>query len=110
MVVFTGLWTGLISAYGKRALILSMTGVLTFVYAMGRHFPRRAMPFFYLELFTAGRGALRALCRLSSRCCFDDRARRLLLAEAMRGFADLSARQGRALQSRHGRPRAPSAA
>ena len=25
--VFTGLWTGLISAYGKRALTLSMTGV-----------------------------------------------------------------------------------
>ena len=31
----TGLWTGLISAYGKRAISIAMTGVLAFVFAMG---------------------------------------------------------------------------
>jgi uncharacterized membrane protein YccC len=86
LVVFTGLWTGLISAYGKRALILSMTGVLTFVYAMGRHFPSPGDAVFYLELFAAG-GLFYALYAGFSALLFDDRGRRLLLAEAMRGFA-----------------------
>ena len=86
LVVFTGLWTGLISAYGKRALILSMTGVLTFVYAMGRHFPTLGDGFAYLVLFTAG-GLAYALYAGIFALAFDDRARRLLLAEAMRGFA-----------------------
>ena len=54
VVVLTGLWTGLISAYGKRALTLSMTGVLTLVYAMGRHFQTAGDALFYLEIFTAG--------------------------------------------------------
>src|ERR1700761_6715213 len=35
---FTGIFTGLISVYGKRALTLSMTAVLAFVFAMGQHF------------------------------------------------------------------------
>jgi uncharacterized membrane protein YccC len=86
VVIFTGLWTGLISAYGKRALILSMTGVLTLVYAMGRHFATPGDAVFYLGLFTAG-----ATFYVLYAGCFalllDDRARRLLLAEAMRGFA-----------------------
>ncbi len=63
LVAFTGLWTGLISAYGKRALTLSMTGVLTLVYAMGRHFPTPGDALFYLELFTRRRDDLRPLCR-----------------------------------------------
>ncbi len=86
VVVFTGLWTGLISAYGKRALILSMTGVLTLVYAMGRHFPARGDALFYLELFTAG-AMIYALFAGGVALLLDDRARRLLLAEAMRAFA-----------------------
>jgi uncharacterized membrane protein YccC len=86
VVAFTGLWTGLISAYGKRALTLSMTGVLTLVYAMGRHFPTPGDALFYLELFTAG-AMIYALYAGAYAFVFDDRARRLLLAEAMRGFA-----------------------
>jgi uncharacterized membrane protein YccC len=86
VAAFTGLWTGLISAYGKRALTLSMTGVLTMVYAMGRHFPTQGDAFFYLELFTSGALAY-ALYAWIIALAFDDRARRLLLAEAMRGFA-----------------------
>lgn len=86
LVVFTGLWTGLISAYGKRALVLSMTGVLTFVYAMGRHFPTIGDGLAYLVLFTAG-ALVYALYAGLFALVFDDRARRLLLAEAMRGFA-----------------------
>jgi hypothetical protein len=86
LVVLTGLWTGLISAYGKRALILSMTGVLTFVYAMGRHFQTVGDTILYLELFTGG-ALLYALYDGLFALLLDDRARRLLLAEAMRGFA-----------------------
>src|SRR5579863_4986972 len=44
VVAFTGLWTGLISAYGKRALTLSMTGVLTLVYAWAGICPPRVTP------------------------------------------------------------------
>src|SRR5262245_45960077 len=86
LVLFTGLSTGLISAYGERALILSMTGVLTFVYAMGRHFPSSGDAISYLELFTAG-ALFYALYAGIFALILDDRARRLLLAEAMRGFA-----------------------
>ena len=86
VAAFTGLWTGLISAYGKRALTLSMTGVLTMVYAMGRHFSTQGDAFLYLELFTAG-AMVYALYAGAIALIFDDRARRLLLAEAMRGFA-----------------------
>ncbi|HXS07820.1 MAG TPA: FUSC family membrane protein [Rhizomicrobium sp.] len=86
LVIFTGLWTGLISAYGKRGLILSMTGVLTFVYAMGRHFPEAGDAVFYLELFAAG-ALFYALYSGIAALLLDDRVRRLLLGEAMRGFA-----------------------
>jgi uncharacterized membrane protein YccC len=86
VVAFTGLWTGLVSAYGKRALTLSMTGVLTLVYAMARHFHTAGDALFYLEIFTAG-AMIYALYAGAYALAFDDRARRLLLAEAMRGFA-----------------------
>ena len=86
VIAFTGLWTGLISAYGKRALTLSMTGVLTLVYAMGRHFPTPGDALFYLEIFTAG-AMIYALYAGAFAVAFDDRARRLLLGEAMRGLA-----------------------
>ena len=80
---FTGLFTGLISAYGKRALSLSMTAVLGFVLAMGQHFsgPGEAATHLALGaiLYTAYAGLFAWI--------FDDRVRRLLLAEAMRAFA-----------------------
>jgi len=86
LVVLTGLWTGVISAYGKRALSLSVTGVLALVYAMGRHFATPGDALFYLDLFMAG-ALVYALYAGLFALLFDDRARRLLLAEAMRGFA-----------------------
>lgn len=86
VVVLTGLWTGVISAYGKRALSLSMTGVLTLVYAMGHHFTTPGDAAFYLDFFMAG-ALTYALYAGIFALLFDDRARRLLLAEAMRGFA-----------------------
>lgn len=84
---FTGLWTGLISAYGKRALSLSMTGVISFVFAMGQHFAGAADALIHLALFTLGAAAYAAYAGLFA-LAFDDRVRRLLLAEAMRAFAD----------------------
>ena len=86
VVALTGLWTGVISAYGKRALSLSMTGVLTLVYAMGHHFTTPGDAAFYLDFFIAG-AAVYAIYAGIFAFLFDDRARRLLLAEAMRGFA-----------------------
>ncbi|HEX4105095.1 MAG TPA: FUSC family membrane protein [Rhizomicrobium sp.] len=86
VVVATGIWTGVISAYGKRALSLSMTGVLTLVYAMGHHFTTLADALFYLDFFMAG-ALVYALYAAIFAFLFDDRARRLALAEAMRGFA-----------------------
>ncbi len=86
LVLFTGLWTGVVSAYGKRALTLSMTGALTLVYAMGRHFSAPGDALFYLDFFMAG-AATYALYAAAVAYLFDDRGRRLLLAEAMRGFA-----------------------
>jgi uncharacterized membrane protein YccC len=86
VVAGTGLWTGVISAYGKRALSLSMTGVLALVYAMGRHLATPGDALFYLDLFMAG-AVFYALYAGVFAVLLDDRARRLLLAEAMRGFA-----------------------
>ena len=84
---FTGLWTGLISAYGKRALSLSMTGVLGFVFAMGQDFKGPAEALVHLELFTLGAVLYTAYAGIFA-WLFDDRVRRLLLAEAMRAFAN----------------------
>jgi len=41
---FIGLWTGLISAYGKWVLSLAMTCVLAFVFAMGQPFAGPSRP------------------------------------------------------------------
>ncbi len=83
---FTGLFTGLISAYGKRALTLSMTAVLAFVFAMGQHFSAPADAASHLALTALG-AALYTLYAGLFAWIFDDRVRRLLLAEAMRAFA-----------------------
>ncbi len=83
---FTGLFTGLVSAYGKRALSLSMTAVLAFVFAMGQHFTNAADASAHLVWIALG-AALYAVYAGLAAWLFDDRVRRLLLAEAMRGFA-----------------------
>jgi uncharacterized membrane protein YccC len=83
---FTGLWTGLISAYGRWVLSLAMSCVLAFVFAMGQHFASPSDAADHLILTVCG-----ALCytvyAVIVAWLFDDRARRLLLAEAMRAFA-----------------------
>jgi uncharacterized membrane protein YccC len=83
---FTGLFTGLISAYGKRALTLSMTAVLAFVFAMGQHFTTPAEAADHLALTALGAALYTVYAGLFA-WIFDDRVRRLLLAEAMRAFA-----------------------
>jgi len=83
---FTGLFTGLISAYGRRALSLSITAVLAFVFAMGQHFSGPADAASHLALTALG-AALYTLYAGVFAWLFDDRVRRLLLAEAMRAFA-----------------------
>jgi uncharacterized membrane protein YccC len=85
--LFTGLFTGLISAYGKRALSLSMTAVLAFVFAMGQHFAGPAEAAGHLAYIVTGAVLYTAYAGAFA-WAFDDRVRRLLLAEAMRGFAD----------------------
>ncbi len=85
--IFTALFTGLISAYGKRALSLSMSAVLAFVFAMGQHFATPADATSHLALTALGALLYCVYAGLFA-WLFDDRVRRLLLAEAMLGFAD----------------------
>jgi uncharacterized membrane protein YccC len=84
---FTGLWAGLISAYGKWVLSLAMTCVLAFVFAMGEHFHSLSEAADHLMLFVCG-GMVYTTYAVLVAWLFDDRGRRLLLAEAMRAFAD----------------------
>jgi uncharacterized membrane protein YccC len=83
---FTGLFNGLISAYGKRALSLSMTAVLAFVFAMGQHLAGPEQAADHLVLTALGAALYTCYAGLFA-WSLDDRVRRLLLAEAMRGFA-----------------------
>ena len=83
----TGLATGLISAYGKRALSLSMTAVLSFVFAMGQHFEGPGPAMAHFALFCVGAFTYTVYAGAFA-WAFDDRVRRLLLAEALRAFAD----------------------
>ncbi|MEJ1969532.1 MAG: FUSC family membrane protein [Rhizomicrobium sp.] len=81
-----GLWAGLISAYGKRAVGLGVVTVLAFVLALGTDFGTRAEAAGHLVLF-AGGGVFYALYAQSFARIFDARVRRLLMAEALRSFA-----------------------
>ena len=82
---FTGLWTGLISAYGKRAINIAMTSVLAFVFAMAQDFPDAGAALDHFILVACG-AILYSTYALLAAYLSDDRARRLLLAEAMRAF------------------------
>jgi uncharacterized membrane protein YccC len=82
---FTGLWTGLISAYGKRAINIAMTSVLAFVFAMAQQFQTAGAALDHFVLFACG-AILYATYAMVLAYLFDDRARRLLLAEACRAF------------------------
>ncbi|HEY0105886.1 MAG TPA: FUSC family membrane protein [Rhizomicrobium sp.] len=81
-----GAWAGLISAYGKRAVGLGVVTVLAFVLALGADNVTRDTLWEHWTLFTAG-GAAYAAYALASAWLFDERVRRLLLAEALRSFA-----------------------
>ena len=83
---FTGLFAGLLSAYGRRALSLSMTAALAFVFAMGQHFPGPAEAVMHLSFTLIGASLYAAFAGFYA-WALDDRLRRLLLAEAMRAFA-----------------------
>ena len=83
--IFAGVWTGLVSSFGKRSLSLAMSGMLAFVFAMAARFG--AVPEIWTHLLLFFIGALAyGLYALAVAYIFDDRVRRLLLAEAMRAF------------------------
>ena len=84
--IFTALFTGLISAYGKRALSLAMTAILAFVFAMGQHYNTPVDAASHLALTALGALLYTIYAGLFA-WVFDDRMRRLLLAEAMRAFS-----------------------
>ncbi|MEO8301805.1 MAG: FUSC family membrane protein, partial [Rhizomicrobium sp.] len=84
--VFIGVWTGLISAYGKWVLSLAMTCVLAFVFAMGETFSTPSAAADHLMLTVCGAMVYTVYAVLVA-WLFDDRGRRLLLAEAMHAFA-----------------------
>ena len=86
-VAFTGFWAGLISAYGKWVLSLAMSCVLAFVFAMGEYFASISEATDHLVLAVCGAMTYTTYSVIMA-WLFDDRSRRLLLAEAMRAFAD----------------------
>ncbi|MFO1249071.1 MAG: FUSC family membrane protein [Alphaproteobacteria bacterium] len=81
-----GLWAGLISAYGKWVMSLAMTSVLAFVFAMGQSFATRSDVADHLMLTVLGAFGYMVYAVVIA-WLFDDRGRRLLLAEAMHAFA-----------------------
>src|SRR5215469_13973862 len=83
---FTGLWAGLISAYGRWVLSLAMTSVLAFVLAMGQDFSTPSDAADHLVLTACGALGYTTYA-VAVAWLFDDRSRRLLLAEAMHAFA-----------------------
>ena len=85
-VAFIGICTGLISAYGKWVLSLAMTCVLAFVFAMGETFHTPSAAADHLLLTVCGAFVYTVYSVLVA-WLFDDRGRRLLLAEAMHAFA-----------------------
>lgn len=86
-VVALGLWAGLISAYGRWVLSLSMACVLAFVITMGQSFVSPSDAADHLMLSVVGALVYTTYAILVA-WLLDDRVRRLLLAEAMRAFAD----------------------
>jgi uncharacterized membrane protein YccC len=83
---FVGLWAGLISVYGKWVLSLAMTGVLAFIFAMGQKFAGPSDAADHLMLTVCGAMGYTVYAVVVA-WLFDDRGRRLLLAEAMHAFA-----------------------
>ena len=83
---FVGLWAGLISAYGKWVMSLAMTSVLAFVFAMGQSFAAPSDVADHLMLTVLGAFGYTVYAVVVA-WLFDDRGRRLLLAEAMHAFA-----------------------
>ena len=83
---FVGMWAGLISAYGKWVMSLAMTSVLAFVFAMGQSFATPSDVADHLMLTVLGAFGYTVYAVLVA-WLFDDRGRRLLLAEAMHAFA-----------------------
>jgi uncharacterized membrane protein YccC len=84
--IFTGLWCGLISAYGRWSLSVAMCSVLAFVFAMGQTFTTPSEAGDHLMLTVCG-ALFYAVYALLVGWILDDRGRRLLLAEAMHAFA-----------------------
>jgi uncharacterized membrane protein YccC len=84
--VFTGLWCGLISAYGRWSLSIAMCSVLAFVFAMGQTFATPSEAGDHLMLTVCG-ALFYAVYAVLVGWILDDRGRRLLLAEAMHAFA-----------------------
>jgi uncharacterized membrane protein YccC len=84
---FSGFVSGLISAYGRWALGLAMACVLAFVFAMGQHFHDASQALDRLVVFACG-ALVYCTYATAAAWALDDRTARLLLAEAMRAFAD----------------------
>ncbi len=85
-IALTGFAAGLMSAYGKRAIGLGVAMFLAFVFAMGTPASDLAALLQRLALVAIG-AVFYALYAWVTALVFADRERRLLLAEAMRGFA-----------------------
>jgi uncharacterized membrane protein YccC len=86
MTAGVALWAGLISAYGKRALGLGVVCILGFVLALGVDVGSSKGLIQHMALFAGGAAFYAAYAQFFA-WLFDQRVRRLLMAEALRSFA-----------------------
>ena len=89
--------TGLMSAYGRRALGLGVAAMLALLFGMATHKASLPQQLTHTAIF-AGGGALYAVVALILAALLDDRIRQLYLGEAMLAFSRYIARQGRTLR------------
>jgi uncharacterized membrane protein YccC len=87
MTAAVGLSAGLVSAYGKRAIGLGVVIALAFVWGLAAGADSLPAIAQHTAIFAAG-GVFYAVYALVFAYIFDERVRRLLFAEALRGFAD----------------------
>lgn len=86
LVAATGLWAGLISAYGKRAIGWGVSTILAVVLTLGADVIGFEGMVAHAVLISAG-AIFYVLYALACAWFFDNRVRRLLMAEALRAFA-----------------------
>ncbi len=86
LIVVVGFSTGMLVAYGRRAVGLGVAAVLALLFGMATHRAPFAVQLFHTAIF-AGGGIAYALIALVLNWILDDRIRQLYLGEALLAFS-----------------------